>query len=136
MVVLAKNLYFHAMADNRGAIVKLTDRAAEEDIKEDLLLYSVLSKEPARDGDLAAIDKGIEGYLQRTFGVRVDFDLHDALGRLADDGLLGRGTDGRIRALDPRDGAKHLDGKWDLFLDTLTEPRAEGREFDGDGKGG
>ena len=47
MVVMAQNLYFHAMADNRGVVTLLADRAAEEDVKEEMLLYSVLAKAPA-----------------------------------------------------------------------------------------
>lgn len=132
MVVLARNLYFHAMADNRGVLVKLADRAAEEDVKEDMLLYSVLAKEAARDEDMASIDAAIERYLSSTFGISVDFDLKDALDRLNNDGLVGRGPDGRIRALPLRDAAAHLDAKWDRFLDDLTEADArEGREFEG-----
>ena len=61
MVVMAQNLYFHAMADNRGVMTLLADRAAEEDIKEEMLLYGVLAKErvnvaqpaPCRRGDRA-----------------------------------------------------------------------------------
>jgi hypothetical protein len=132
MVVLARNLYFHAMADNRGVLVKLADRAAEEDVKEDMLLYSVLAKEAARDEDMTSIDAAIERYLAGTFGVTVDFDLKDALERLNNDGLVYRAADGRIRALPLRDAAAHLDAKWDRFLDDLTEADArEGREFDG-----
>src|SRR5690606_17533775 len=62
MVILAQNLYFHAMADNRGVMIKLADRAAEEDVKEEILLYSVLAKEPATWADLHDIDKAIEQY--------------------------------------------------------------------------
>ena len=40
MVVMARNLYFHSMADNRGVMTLLADRAAEEDIKEEMLLYA------------------------------------------------------------------------------------------------
>ena len=43
MVVMARNLYFHSMADNRGVMTLLADRAAEEDIKEEMLLYGVLA---------------------------------------------------------------------------------------------
>ncbi len=137
MVVLARNLYFHAMADNRGVLVKLADRAAEEDVKEDMLLYSVLAKEPAREQDLPAVDAAIEKYLGNVFGISVDFDLTEALGRLTDDGLAGRGPDGRIGALTTRDGARHLDQKWDVFLDNLTDTVAEGdgREFEGNPRG-
>ncbi|HRD76717.1 MAG TPA: TMEM143 family protein, partial [Hyphomicrobiaceae bacterium] len=37
MVTLAQNLYFHSMADNRGVMTLLCDRASEEDVKEEAL---------------------------------------------------------------------------------------------------
>ncbi len=76
------------MADNRSAMVKLAERAAEEDVKEEMLLYSVLAKETATRKDLDAIDAAIEHYLHETFDVTVDFDLEDALGRLIEDGIV------------------------------------------------
>ena len=90
MVVMAQNLYFHAMADNRGVMLKLAARAAEEDIKEEMLLYAVLTKENARRQDIPDIDAAIEQYLAASFGVSVDFDITDALDRLIADGLVDR----------------------------------------------
>lgn len=132
MVVLAQNLYFHSMADNRGVMVKLAARAAEEDVKEEILLYSVLAKEPARRTDLPTIDEAIEQYLLAQFGATVDFDLEDALDRLIADGLVTEGADGLLTALAPDAAALHIDKKWDLFLDELPDPvSAEGMEFEG-----
>lgn len=129
MVVMAQNLYFHAMADNRGVILKIAARAAEEDIKEEMLLYSVLAKEKANRADLPSIDAAIEQYLQRTFGVIVDFDLEDALDRLVRDGIVKEDADGTLHTLPPAAAAKHIDDKWDLFLDHLPDPTsAEGLE--------
>lgn len=122
MVVMAQNLYFHAMADNRGVILKIASGAAEEDIKEEMLLYSVLAKEKANRADLPAIDAAIEQYLRRTFGVNVDFDLEDALDRLVRDGIVTEDADGTLHTLAPADAAKHVDDKWDLFLDHLPDP--------------
>lgn len=134
LVVMSQNLYFHAMADNRGVILKIAARAAEEDIKEEMLLYSVLAKEKANRADLPAIDAAIEQYLQRTFGVNVDFDLEDALDRLVRDGIVTEDRDGTLHTLAPVDAAKHIDDKWDLFLDHLPDPvSAEGYEFGGNG---
>ena len=121
MVVLAQNLYFHAMADNRGVMIKLTDRAAEEDVKEEMLLYTVLVKERANRRDLPAIDRAIEEYLKHSFGVSVDFDLEDALGRLITDGLVREAEDGTLTAMMPSDAASHLDTMWDTFLDNLPD---------------
>lgn len=131
MVVMAQNLYFHSMADNRGVLIKLADRAAEEDVKEEMLLYSVLAKEKAKHADLPAIDAAIEQYLAASFGVTVDFDLEDALGRLVADGLVTEAPDGTLTTLDPHAAALHLDAKWDVFLDNLPDPEPdEGREME------
>jgi len=131
LVVMAQNLYFHSMADNRGVLIKLADRAAEEDIKEEMLLYSVLAKERAKRSDLPAIDAAIEQYLSASFGITVDFDLDDALGRLLGDGIVTEQPDGTLVTLDPHAAAQHLDAKWDVFLDNLPDPmRDEGEEVE------
>lgn len=130
MVVMAQNLYFHSMADNRGVMIKLADRAAEEDVKEEMLLYSVLAKETASRGDLPAIDAAIEQWINRTFGIHVDFDLEDALDRLLADGIVAENADETLSVLAPHEAALHLDAKWDRFLDELPDPvSAEGVEF-------
>jgi len=133
MVIMAQNLYFHSMADNRGVMIKLADRAAEEDVKEEMLLYSVLAKEPAKREDLHAIDAAIEQYIQSSFGVAVNFDLEDALSRLLEDGLVTISPDGTLITMPPRAASKHLDQKWDVFLDNLPDldSAGEGREFEG-----
>lgn len=132
MVIMAQNLYFHSMADNRGVMIKLAARAAEEDVKEEMLLYSVLAKEQAKREDLPAIDAAIEQYIQSSFGVTVNFDLDDALYRLIEDGLVAEDADGTLTTLPPRQAAKHLDEKWDMFLDNLPDFHGpEGREFEG-----
>ncbi|WP_083567717.1 TMEM143 family protein [Hyphomicrobium sp. CS1GBMeth3] len=131
MVVMAQNLYFHAMADNRGVLVKLADRAAEEDVKEEMLLYSVLAKEKAKHSDLPAIDAAIEQYLTSSFGLHVDFDLEDALSRLVADGIVTEEADGTLTTLGPEEAALHLDAKWDVFLDHLPDCTPdEGREVE------
>lgn len=136
MVVMAQNLYFHTMADNSGAILKIAAGGADEDIKEELLLYTVLAKEKATRADLPAIDLAIEQYLARTFGVNVDFDLEDALDRLIRDGIVTEKADGSLITLQPDQAARHIDAKWDKFLDMLPDPlSSEGFEFD-TGSGG
>lgn len=120
MVVMAQNLYFHAMADNRSALIKLADRAAEEDFKEEILLYSVLAKTPTYRHQLNDVDRGIERYLRNTFEIDVDFDLQEALGRLMTDGIVTEQPDGLLSVLSPPRAAAHIDAKWDVFLDELT----------------
>ena len=135
MATMAQNLYFHAMADNRGVMAKLADRAAEEDVKEEMLLYAVLAKEPVHQRDLHEIDRAIESYLKNTFDIDVDFEMSEALRRLIDDGMVAIRPDGWLDCRPPADAALHIDAKWDAFLDNLPDVGgAEGIEFDeGDG---
>ena len=136
MVVMARNLYFHSMADNRGVILKIAARGAEEDIKEEVLLYSVLAKEKSTRADLPAIDNAIEQYLIRTFGMAVDFEIEDALDRLLKDGIVTEGPDGTLVTLPPKEAAQKIDTRWDGFLDRLPDPMAtEGHEIDGKTQG-
>lgn len=131
MVTMAQNLYFHALADNRGVMTVLADRASEEDIKEEILLYSVLAKEPVHVSELRDIDAAIEQQLLNTFGVNVNFDLEDALARLKRDGIVVEQPDGWIRTMPPADAARHIDMLWDSYLDHLPDPtRGEGIEFE------
>jgi hypothetical protein len=131
MVVMAQNLYFHAMADNRGVLIKLADRAAEEDIKEEILLYTVLAKETVRRADLKAVDRAIESYLKAVFDISVDFDIADALERLIADGLVTEAADGTLHCMPPREASQHIDRLWDSFLDHLPDPGHDaGNEID------
>lgn len=131
MVTMAQNLYFHAMADNRGVMTTLADRAAEEDIKEEVLLYSVLAKETVTRADLKDIDHAIEQYLLNTFGVNLNFDVEDALARLIHDGIVTEMPDGSLRTLAPAAAAARIDVLWDRYLDDLPDLASnEGIEFD------
>ena len=131
MVVLAQNLYFHAMADNRGVMTLLADRAAEEDFKEEMLLYSVLAKERVNANDLRQVDEAIEQYLFNTFGVGVNFDVEDALDRLKQEGIVRTLPDGTLETLPPREAALRIDKLWDACLDNLPDTvMEEGHEID------
>jgi hypothetical protein len=131
MFVLAQNLYFHAMADNRGVMTLLADRAAEEDVKEEMLLYSLLAKERVNIADLHQVDEAIEDYLKDAFSIEVDFDVADALRRLRADGIVEELPGGVLQALPPREAAQRIDKLWDASLDELPDMVAEeGREIE------
>jgi hypothetical protein len=131
MVVLAQNLYFHAMADNRGVMSLLADRAAEEDLKEEMLLYWALGRERANIAELGRIDAAIEQHLARTLGIDVDFDVGDALRRLKRDGIVTELEDGTLETLPPREAALRIDRLWDACLDELPDIVGhEGREIE------
>jgi hypothetical protein len=125
---MAQNLYFHAMGDNRAAMSLLADLAAEQDVKEDMLLYSGLAGRNVHRRDLGRLDEDIERYLSETFGVNANFEIEDALPRLIADGIVTELPSGHLRALPPREAASQIDALWDVYLDRLATPTMEGRE--------
>ncbi|MGE0767783.1 MAG: TMEM143 family protein [Hyphomicrobiaceae bacterium] len=135
MVTMAQNLYSHALADNRGVMTLLAERAAEEDTKEEMLLYSLLAKEHVHISELQDADQAIERYLASTFGLDTNFDVEDALGRLLKDGIVRQTPDGRLLALPPAAAAARIDELWDGYLDKLTVAETEveeGIEYEGE----
>jgi hypothetical protein len=126
MVVLAQNLYFHSMADNRGVMTLLADRAADEDIKEEMLLYTAIANARVNVRELHDIDKTVEGYLTETFGIHVDFDVSDALARLKKEGVVTELPDGTLQTLPPAEAALHIDKAWDACLDQLPDIHTTG----------
>ncbi|MEZ5855966.1 MAG: TMEM143 family protein [Hyphomicrobiaceae bacterium] len=133
MVTMAQNLYSHALADNHGVLSLLAERAAEEDFKEEVLLYALLAKEAVRIDQIKEADEAIERFLGQTFGIDVNFDVLDALKRLQRDGIVTMSSDGVLRTLPPADAMARIDELWDRYLDDLPDIAAvEGYEFDGD----
>jgi hypothetical protein len=133
MVTMAQNLYSHALADNRGVMTLLAERAAEEDIKEEILLYSLLAKERVHISELQDADRAIERYLSSTFGLDTNFDVEDALDRLVADGLVREMPDGTLAALGPAEAAARIDELWDSYLDRLADiSSTEGVEYEGE----
>jgi hypothetical protein len=126
MVVLARNLYFHSMADNRGVMTLLADRAADEDIKEEMLLYTAIANAQVNASELKQVDEVIEKYLERTFAIHVNFDVEDALARLKGEGVVTELADGTLKTLPPAEAALHIDKLWDACLDQLPDITTSG----------
>lgn len=118
MMVLAQNLYFFSLANNHGALTLIADRAEEEDVKEDMLLYAFLARHPAKYDALPALKQETIDFLKERCGVEVDFDAEDALRRLLGDGLVRSDADGNLTAIAPDDARAHLDTLWDRLLDS------------------
>lgn len=120
MAQLSKNLYFNNLANNHSVMAVIAERGEEEDIKEEVLLYTLLARSSMRRAELGDAKLAIEHYLQSEFGVRVSFDVEDALGRLMDCGIVFEAHDGTLVAMQPEQGARHIDEMWDKYLDQVA----------------
>jgi hypothetical protein len=127
MMVLAQNLYFCSLANNHGALTLIADRAEEEDVKEDMLLYAFLARYPAKYDALGEIKRQVTSFLGERCGVNVDFDAEDALRRLLGDGLVRSDAEGNLTAIAPDEARAHLDKLWDRLLDTESLDRTAAR---------
>ena len=124
MMVLAQNLYFHNLANNRGVLTLLADRAEEEDIKEDLLLYGFLAGHAGPRPTADALKARAERFVHGSCGVGVDFDVQDALDCLGRDGIVTRRPDGTLHALPPREALTVLRRHWENGLGPVEPSEA------------
>ena len=83
---LTENLYFKLLDNNAGVLFRLLDDAEESECKECLLAYYFLlaNSEPQTS---AEVDGAIEQWLADKWHCRIDFEIDDALAKLARLGL-------------------------------------------------
>jgi hypothetical protein len=116
---LAQSLYFQNLANNQGALALIVDEAEEEDIKEEVLLYTHLLDRPVSPSELDTLDARIEDFLKATFGIEVNFDFHDALDRLVASGLVLQTASGAFQALPITEADRHLRERWCQLVDAI-----------------
>ncbi|MCS7305795.1 MAG: TMEM143 family protein [Thermoguttaceae bacterium] len=100
---LTHNLYYQNLANNLSALARLIDTAEAEEVKEALLAYYLLYTERDQDYTAEQLDRRIERWLAEEFSLpRVDFEIEDALGKLAAKELaVGRPADGQAASPAP-----------------------------------
>ncbi|MGE0045344.1 MAG: DUF3754 domain-containing protein [Hyphomonadaceae bacterium] len=111
---LADTVYFRNLANNAGVLDALIGAGEEQDSKEALLAYWILLKANAPMAK-ADIDKAAEAFLAERFGLAVDFEIGDALGKLERLGLVAREGEA-LRAAPIAESLARLDSAWDAFF--------------------
>ena len=105
---LADNLFFRNLDNNAGAFHRVLDDAQEEDIKETVLAYRFLLIGPATEAEL---DQRIEQWFVQRLQTTLDFEVDDALAKLARLGLAK--LNGQVwTALAPAEAVKLLHERW------------------------
>ena len=111
---LAATLYFKTVANNRGVLTLLADRAVDEEFKEAFLAYVFLlsprnrrgipgtahtALPPSRD-TAEELRQRVEGWLEEQYQLRgFRFDVEDSLEKLSNLGLLVRHSDNTLSVL-------------------------------------
>ncbi|XP_078697269.1 transmembrane protein 143-like [Branchiostoma floridae x Branchiostoma belcheri] len=93
---LSKTLYYRNIANNRGLLTLLVDRAEDESVKETLLVYTfLLSYQSAGSGTeapggaaIGALEKDIEKWVLEKTGSQIRFHADEAVQFLSSFGIL------------------------------------------------
>lgn len=113
---LTQSLYFQTLGNNLGVLFHLLDEAEEQECREALLAYYYLWRHAGRDGWPAAhLDDYVEMDLERLAGIKVDFEIEDALAKLERLKLVTRNGE-RFSAVPIEQALASLDHAWDNYF--------------------
>jgi hypothetical protein len=127
---LTQSLYYQNLDNNAGALFMLLNEAEEQEFREAILAYYVLLVPAGKDGwPREKLDDEIEEYLDRVTGMKIDFEIEDAVEKLVRFQLVEHCADGKFRAVSLRSGLEVLDRAWDQVFDYHRPPaqRHDGR---------
>jgi hypothetical protein len=111
---LTRSLYYRNLDNNAGVLFRLLDEAEEQEFREAILAWFFLWRRAGSEGwDCETLDAVIETFLTQHLGAHVDFEIGDALEKLARMSMIEAVEGGRWRACAPREALARLDNAWD-----------------------
>ena len=129
---LTRSLYLKNLDNNYSVIFRILNEAEEQELLETILCYMLLwdrtgpdrmiptseSKTLASPDGMTEqeIDSMVESYLIRETDVDVDFEIHDALGKLARLGLVDVDDQGRWSTVEIGDAVERLNANWEKLF--------------------
>ena len=130
---LASTLYYKTVANNRGVLALLCDRAQDEEVKEAVLAYAfLLHPRKAKDTGFVLYDtqetlkKRIEEWLVEHFKLEnFRFDVEDALNKLEEPGLLVRRRHGTLSVVDMKEALSLLPGRSERWMALVARRDSE-----------
>jgi hypothetical protein len=114
MQALTRNLYFKNLDNNAGVFYRLANDAEEEESKEAILAYYLLSLSP-RPLSKMELDRRVEAWFESRWECGIDFEIDDALRKLLALGLV-LDADGQLSAVPVDRGIRILDQRWDDYF--------------------
>ena len=120
---LTQSLYLKNLDNNSSVIYRILNEAEEQELCEAILAYTFLWNDTSKAGlTEKELDDAVEEFLFCTTEIDVDFEVHDALGKLARLGMARVCRDGRWKAEPIGTATSELNRNWV----SLFEARASG----------
>jgi hypothetical protein len=111
---LTRSLYFQSLDNNAGVLFRLLDEVEEQEFREAILAYFLLSRVTDTNGwSEQRLDEEAESLLLNTLGRDVDFEVDDALEKLVRLNLVEELPSGNFRAVPLAESLRRLDHAWD-----------------------
>ncbi len=110
---LAESLYYQNLDNNAGSLFRLLNEAEEQEFREAVLAYFFLLTKAGDAGwKREHLDDAIEEFLDTTMGIKIDFEIGDAVDKLVHFELIQHSEDGLLRAVSLREALIALDRAW------------------------
>jgi hypothetical protein len=125
---LAESLYYQNLDNNAGALFRLLNEAEEQEFREAVLAYFFLLTKAGEAGwKREHLDDAIEEFLDESLGIKVDFEIGDAVDKLVRFQLVEHRDDGLLRAVSLREALMAIDRAWshaghEFNAGHITEP--------------
>ena len=122
---LTRSLYFQNLDNNAGVLHRLLDEAEEQEVRESILAWFLLwQRAPTEGWTEPELDAAAESFLLEHFSIDVDFEVDDAVEKLARLGLSQCDGQGRWTATSVAEALKRLDHAWDNLFQWNEPPAA------------
>jgi hypothetical protein len=113
---LVRSLYFKAVGSNAAALMRLFDEAEEQECRETYLAYFCLWRHaPPQGWTPAQLDDYVEMYLEGSAGLKVDFEIGNALAKLERMRIVRKDGDS-YHAVPLGRALEMLDWTWDNYF--------------------
>lgn len=113
---LTQSLYYRNLDSNGGVLFRLLDEAEEQECREAILAYFCLWRfAPPTGWTSSQLDDFVEHYLEENTGIKVDFEIGDALAKLERLKIVEKDND-YFRARPIHRALELLDWTWDNYF--------------------
>lgn len=114
--MLAESLYYQNLDNNAGVITQVLDEAEEQECRETILAYFYLWKyAPPQGWNIKQLDDYVEMDLEGKLGLKVDFEIEDAIAKLEKLGIVQKKGE-NYTAVSIDKALEAMDYRWDNYF--------------------